>query len=95
MTAQMLDGKALAKRLREDAQTGFAAFRSRLGWRPRWRCCASATTRPAPAMPAPSRKPARASAPTSVHVELPASAQQAEVEAALTELNASRWCTAS
>lgn len=89
MTAQMLDGRALAKEIRETLKQDFTAFRSRLGVAPTLAVLRIGDDEASAGYARALQKTCDGVGADFRAVELPASAQQAEVEEVLTELNTS------
>jgi len=89
MSAQMLDGRALAKEIRETLKLDFAAFRSRLGVAPTLAVLRIGDDEASAGYARALQKTCDGVGADFRAVELPTSAQQAEVEEALTELNTS------
>lgn len=89
MTAQMLDGRALAKTIRETLKLDFAAFRSRVGVAPTLAVLRIGDDEAGAGYARALQKTCDSVGADFRAVELPASAQQDEVVEVLTELNAS------
>ena len=89
VTAQLLDGKALSKTIRDDLKQQFAAFTAEHGAAPGLAVLRVGDDEASAGYARRrSTRPARVSAPRTVPSNCPASVQQADVAAAIAELNA-------